>query len=117
MFPDVVAYHEYGDPADALSYLDDLRRFLRENKLTRPISVNEIFGQEFWTIPGYIAGVLATYERAGISVLCMPAGRISMTQVATAMRTPARIPPWTAYFSSIVKTNDLDGTSIKPTPT
>ncbi|MGH7258267.1 MAG: hypothetical protein ACREIM_07805 [Nitrospiraceae bacterium] len=66
VFPDVVAYHEYGDPADALSYLDDLRQFLTENKLTRPISVNEILGQEFWTIPGYIAGVLAVYERAGI---------------------------------------------------
>jgi hypothetical protein len=66
VFPDVVAYHEYGDPAGALSYLDDLRGFLSANGLSRPISVNEILGQDYWMIPGYTAGVLATYERAGI---------------------------------------------------
>lgn len=66
VFPDVIAYHEYGDPADALSYLDDLQQFLMANELKHPISVNEILGQEFWTIPGYIASVLAVYERAGI---------------------------------------------------
>ena len=66
VFPDVVAYHEYGDPAGARAYLDDLRAFLSVNNLARPISVNEILGQEFWMIPGYVAGVLAVYERAGI---------------------------------------------------
>ncbi len=66
VFPDVVAYHEYGDPAGAPAYLDDLRRFLAASGLPRPVSVNEILGQEFWMIPGYVAGVLATYERAGI---------------------------------------------------
>ncbi len=66
VFPDVVAYHEYGDPAGAPAYLDDLRRFLAAKGLSRPISVNEILGQDFWMIPGYVAGVLATYERAGI---------------------------------------------------
>ena len=66
VFPDVVAYHEYGDPAGALSYLEDLRAFLSANGLARPISVNEIHGQDDWMIPGYTAGVLAAYERAGI---------------------------------------------------
>jgi hypothetical protein len=66
VFPDVVAYHEYGDPAGARAYLEDLRAFLSVNNLARPISVNEILGQEFWMIPGYVAGVLVTYERAGI---------------------------------------------------
>ena len=66
VFPDVVAYHEYGDPAGAPAYLDDVRGFLNANGLLRPISVNEILGQDYWMIPGYTAGVLATYERAGI---------------------------------------------------
>jgi hypothetical protein len=66
VFPDVVAYHEYGDPAGAPAYLNDLRAFLAGSGLPRPISVNEILGQEFWMIPGYVAGVLTTYERAGI---------------------------------------------------
>lgn len=66
VFPDVVAYHEYGDPAGAPAYLDDLRAFLSVNGLSRAISVNEVLGQEYWMIPGYQAGVLATYERAGI---------------------------------------------------
>jgi hypothetical protein len=66
VFPDVVAYHEYGDPAGARSYLDDLRAFLSANGLARPISVNEILGQDYWMIPGYTAGVLAAYERAAI---------------------------------------------------
>ncbi len=66
VFPDVVAYHEYGDPAGAPAYLDDIRAFLSMNGLPRPISVNEILGQDHWMLPGYTAGVLATYERAGI---------------------------------------------------
>ena len=66
VFPDVVAYHEYGDPSGASAYLNDLREFLRTNDLPRPISVNEILGQDYWMIPGYTAGVLAAYERAGI---------------------------------------------------
>jgi hypothetical protein len=66
VFPDVIAYHEYGDPAGAPAYLDDLRQFLAASGLSRPVSVNEILGQDFWMIPGYVAGVLATYERAGI---------------------------------------------------
>jgi hypothetical protein len=66
VFPDVVAYHEYGDPAGALAYLHDLRSFLSAGRLSRPISVNEIHGQDDWMIPGYTAGVLAAYERAGI---------------------------------------------------
>jgi hypothetical protein len=66
VFPDVIAYHEYGDPAGALTYLNDLRSFLSVNRLSRPISVNEIHGQDDWMIPGYTAGVLAAYERAVI---------------------------------------------------
>jgi hypothetical protein len=66
VFPDVVAYHEYGDPAGVPGYLDSLRAFLSQNRLARPISVNEILGQDYWMIPGYTAGVLAAYERAGI---------------------------------------------------
>lgn len=66
VFPDVVSYHEYGDPACAPAYVDDLRAFLRVNSLSRPISVNEILGQDYWMLPGYTAGVLAVYERAGI---------------------------------------------------
>jgi hypothetical protein len=65
VFPDVVSYHEYGDPAGSSAYLEDLRAFLSANGLNRPISVNEILGQDHWMIPGYTAGVLATYERAG----------------------------------------------------
>lgn len=66
VFPDVVAYHEYGDPGGALGYVDDLRNYLRANGLARPISVNEILGQESWTMAGYTAGVIAAYERANI---------------------------------------------------
>ncbi|HAP39356.1 MAG: hypothetical protein R3B11_14245 [Nitrospira sp.] len=66
VFPDVVAYHEYGDPSGALGYVDDLRNYLYAHGLTRPISVNEILGQESWTIAGYTAGVIAAYERADI---------------------------------------------------
>ncbi len=66
VFPDIVAYHEYDDPAGAQALIDDLRRYLKEQDQTAPISVNEIIGQETWTQPGYVAGVLAVYERAGI---------------------------------------------------
>ncbi len=66
VFPDVVAYHEYGDPVGALGYVEDLRSYLRAQGLERPISVNEILGQESWTIAGYTAGVIAAYERADI---------------------------------------------------
>lgn len=66
VFPDVVAYHEYGDPSGALGYVGDLRNYLRAQGLVRPISVNEILGQESWTIAGYTAGVIAAYERADI---------------------------------------------------
>lgn len=66
VFPDVVAYHEYADPAEAGTYVADLRAYLAAIEMPRPISVNEILGQDFWMIPGYVAGALATYERLGI---------------------------------------------------
>lgn len=66
VFPDVVAYHEYGDPSGALAYVEDLRGYLKGRGLVRPISVNEILGQESWTIAGYTAGVVSAYERANI---------------------------------------------------
>ena len=66
VFPDVVAYHEYDDPSNALAIVADLRRYLQERGLARPISVNEILGQETWTLAGYTVGVLAAYERANI---------------------------------------------------
>ena len=67
VFPDVVSYHEYGDPAGALAYVQDLRSYLQREGLERPISVNEILGQESWTNAGYTAGVVGAYERADIS--------------------------------------------------
>lgn len=66
VFPDVVAYHEYGDPSGALAYVSDLRAYLKAQNLERPISVNEVLGQESWTNAGYTAGVIAAYERADI---------------------------------------------------
>ncbi len=66
VFPDVVAYHEYGDPSGALGYVDDLRNYLSARGLVRPISVNEILGQGSWTIAGYTVAVIAAYERANI---------------------------------------------------
>lgn len=66
VFPDVVSYHEYGDPSGAIVYVDDLRGYLKARGLAKPISVNEILGQESWTNAGYTAGVLAAYERADI---------------------------------------------------
>lgn len=66
LFPDVVAYHEYGDPSGAVGYVHDLRNYLRAQRVDRPISVNEVLGQESWTIAGYTAGVIAAYERADI---------------------------------------------------
>ena len=66
VFPDVVAYHEYDDPANAPALLEDLRSYLKERSLARPISVNEILGQESWTLAGYTVGVIAAYERADI---------------------------------------------------
>jgi hypothetical protein len=66
VFPDVVAYHEYGDPSGALAYVSDLRAYLKAQGLERPISVNEVLGQESWTNAGYTAGVIAAYERADI---------------------------------------------------
>ena len=66
VFPDVVAYHEYADPSDAIRYVNDLRDYLKAHGLARPISVNEILGQESWTSAGYTAGVIAAYERADI---------------------------------------------------
>jgi hypothetical protein len=66
VFPDVVAYHEYDDPSNAPALVEDLRNYLNERGLVRPISVNEILGQETWTIAGYTAGVIAAYERANI---------------------------------------------------
>ncbi|MDP9132900.1 MAG: hypothetical protein M3M98_07200 [Nitrospirota bacterium] len=66
VFPDVVAYHEYGDPSEAGAYVDEVRSYLEARGLARPISVNEILGQESWTNAGYTAGVVAAYERADI---------------------------------------------------
>ncbi|ULA69317.1 MAG: Putative Glycoside hydrolase, family 5 [Nitrospira sp.] len=66
VFPDVVAYHEYDDPSHASGLVDDLRNYLARRGLSRPISVNEILGQETWTIAGYTVGVIAAYERANI---------------------------------------------------
>jgi hypothetical protein len=66
VFPDVVAYHEYDDPSHAHALVDDLRNYLKEKGLFRPISVNEILGQETWTNAGYTAGVIAAYEHADI---------------------------------------------------
>ena len=61
-----MSYHEYGDPAGALAYVSDLRAYLKAQNLERPISVNEVLGQESWTNAGYTAGVIAAYERADI---------------------------------------------------
>ena len=66
VFPDVVAYHEYDDPSNAPGLVEDLCNYLNGQGLVRPISVNEILGQETWTIAGYTAGVIAAYERANI---------------------------------------------------
>ena len=66
VFPDVVAYHEYGDPSEAFTYISDLRAYLEQHGLDCPISVNEILGQESWTKSGYTAEVIAAYERADI---------------------------------------------------
>ena len=66
VFPDVVAYHEYADPSGAHAYVEDVRGYLKELGLSSPISVNEILGQESWTIAGYTVGVIAAYERADI---------------------------------------------------
>ncbi|MCS6297115.1 MAG: hypothetical protein H8K09_12845 [Nitrospira sp.] len=66
VFPDVVAYHEYDDPSHASGLVNDLRNYLVRRGLSRPISVNEILGQETWTIAGYTVGVIAAYERANI---------------------------------------------------
>lgn len=66
VFPDVVAYHEYDDPSHASALVEDLRNYLEEKGLVRPISVNEILGQESWTNAGYTVGVIAAYERADI---------------------------------------------------
>ncbi len=66
VFPDVVAYHEYDDPAGVQMLVGDLRRYLEEHRRSVPISVNEIIGQETWTQAGYVAAVLAAYERADI---------------------------------------------------
>jgi hypothetical protein len=66
VFPDVVAYHEYGDPSGVLAYVSDLRAYLKAQGRERPISVNEILGQESWTKAGYTAGVIAAYEGADI---------------------------------------------------
>lgn len=66
VFPDVVAYHEYDDPSHASALVEDLRNYLKEKGLVRPISVNEILGQESWTNAGYTVGVIAAYERADI---------------------------------------------------
>jgi len=66
VFPDVVSYHEYGDPSEAVGYVNDLHAYLKTRGLARPISVNEIMGQESWTSAGYTAGVIAAYEKADI---------------------------------------------------
>ncbi|MCW5799604.1 MAG: Putative Glycoside hydrolase, family 5 [Nitrospira sp.] len=66
VFPDVVAYHEYDDPSNVPALVEDLRSYLKERGLARPISVNEILGQETWTLAGYTVGVIAAYERANI---------------------------------------------------
>lgn len=66
VFPDVVAYHEYDDPSHAPALVEDLRGYLKERGLARPVSVNEILGQETWTLAGYTVGVIAAYERADI---------------------------------------------------
>ncbi len=66
VFPDVVAYHEYGHPSGALEFVHDLRAYLKAQGLERPISVNEVLGQESWTNAGYTAGVIAAYERADV---------------------------------------------------
>ena len=66
VFPDVVAYHEYDDPSNAPALVEDLRGDLKKRGLVKPISVNEILGQETWTLAGYTVGVIAAYERANI---------------------------------------------------
>ncbi|MGC3976685.1 MAG: hypothetical protein QM771_20235 [Nitrospira sp.] len=66
VFPDVVAYHEYDDPSHAPALVEDLRSYLRGRGIVKPISVNEILGQESWTLAGYNVGVIAAYERADI---------------------------------------------------
>lgn len=66
VFPDVVAYHEIGDPSGVHASVDDLRAYLKAQGLERPISVNEILGQESWSNAGYTAGMIAAYERANI---------------------------------------------------
>jgi len=66
VFPDVVAYHETGDPSEVHVSVEDLRAYLRAQGPERPISVNEILGQESWSNAGYTAGMIAAYERAEI---------------------------------------------------
>lgn len=66
VFPDVVAYHEIGDPSGVHAYVEDLRAYLKAQGLERPISVNEILGQESWSNAGYTAGMIAAFERADI---------------------------------------------------
>ncbi len=67
VFPDIVSFHSYGDPASAVNEVNEVRQFLKSNGMgDRPISVNEIVGEYRWKEPGYVAGTLAAFDRAGV---------------------------------------------------
>jgi len=67
VLPDIVSYHNYGDPASAVNEVNEVRQFLKANGLgDQPISVNEIINEARWSEPGYVAGTLAAFDRAEI---------------------------------------------------
>ena len=67
VFPDMVAYHEYGDPSGALGYVEDLRNYLSCARS----GPTHFWSMKYWgrspgPSPGYTAAVIAAYERANI---------------------------------------------------
>lgn len=67
VLPDIVSYHNYGDPASVVNEVNEIRQFLKSNGISdRPISANEIINEARWSEPGYVAGTLAAFDRAEI---------------------------------------------------
>lgn len=67
VLPDVICWHEFGDPRDIPVHAAHMRRFLKENDIKiHRFSLNEIIGGSYLTRPGPTAWYLHSVEESGI---------------------------------------------------
>ena len=71
VLPDVLAWHEFGDPRQIPEHADEMRKFMEQQDINiKRISLNEIINSKQTLNPGVTAIYFANIERAQIDGAC-----------------------------------------------